>query len=121
MVVDRWPPLGAGAELPLDPFLLPLPVDPPLSGADPFSSGADPPPPGAEPLPPEAPGSELVVVVVALAFAGAEPLAGGEPLPGAFDSFARAGEIATRPTMPAANGTRNLRCMAASLHLCNVC
>jgi hypothetical protein len=59
-------------------------------------------------------------VLVVVFFAGAEPLAGGELLPGAFDSFARAGEIATRPTMPAANGNRILRFMAASLHLCNI-
>jgi hypothetical protein len=45
--------------------------------------------------------------------------AGADPLLGAFDSFARAGEIATRPTMPAANGNRILRFMAASSHLSN--
>ncbi len=46
--------------------------------------------------------------------------AGAEPFPGDCDCAARAGEIATRPTMPAANGNRNLWCMAASSHLYNV-
>src|SRR6185295_16698569 len=107
-LVDRWPPPELGAELPLDPFFPPLPDEPLPSGADPLSSGADP--SGPEPLPSEAPGSAAVVDVVALA--------GADPLCGAFDgSFASAGEIATRPRMPAGNGKRNFRCMGRLLAL----
>ena len=61
------------------------------------------------------PPAELVLVLVVddivdddVDLAGAEP-----PFPGA-EFAAKAGEIATSPTMPAANGNRNLRCTAAS-------
>jgi hypothetical protein len=71
---------------------------------------ADPLPSGADPLPSEAPEPELDEVVV--------PLAGAELLPGAFfDSLARAGEIATSPTMPAASGNRNRRFIGRLLTL----
>jgi hypothetical protein len=105
--------LLAGPDPPVDPPPDPAfdpPADPPF---DPPLDPAFDPPSG----PPE---SALVELVELLDRVELVALAGAEPLPGDDGWAARAGEIATRSTTPAANGNRNRRCMAASLHLDNI-
>ena len=111
---------------------------PPWPGSGPWpwpGSGPWPwPPPGADPFP----GAAVVVVELPLpAVVGAvsapfddEPESGAADVLVALDGLlpglagdvpaANAGEIATRPTVPAASRNRNRRCMAASSRFYNI-
>jgi hypothetical protein len=98
---DPGPDVGGGVGLPFPSVLLPVVALESVPAV--FAVVELAPSPALAPL-----GEDVVV-----ALPGPDPAFAGD------GSAANTGEIATRPTTPAASGNRNRRCMAASSIFCN--